>query len=634
MLGMFITEAFTLRLVAALAGCVLASILGAAILRCGRHGRRVDDHPLCRGCGFDLTGLPAASTNCPECGTALAAPKSTVLGHRRPVRVLVFGGIVLLLVGVAGVGYGTWTAGRRVAWVRYEPFGWAMADAGSADAAARDRAVGELSRRLKAGALGEPQVAAVAGAALAAQGDRSAPWPPPWAELLADLVNAGRLSDGQVDQYVRQAVRPTLTARPVVRRGRPMGFKFSAGWDRLAPKTHVEFARTASHVCIGGADIIHYDMFTTRGRWVADPADAGGSSGVGFYLEEQDVAAVPDGPTALAVTLFHDVKVYRSPQPQGTVPKVRRLVVPVLTPITLAGHDAIVDQFVVDPKRRAAMRAGVPAARVWTDADGELRVAFRLAGPPVPIAAEVVLRHHGGGGGVVYGHLLTRPNQRSTWENIAASAEWQGTYGPPTRQDFTGAVDVVIRPSQDAADAEEKLGTYWGEEVVIPNVQVDAPYAPPLNTDESKRAEVEAGITIEKVEASAMPDGEGPAAKFIFAVNPTVTVRLNYRVFFSTVDSDGGRTAEVKSPWGFGNLPLYPTNATVYLPVPDGRPGRVDVTLRVNRDWEFGATGATVPWAGEIRFRDIPVPAVGAPAIVGTFYPTPATRSVTRAAGG
>ena len=630
---MFITEAFTLRLLAALAGCVLTSILGVAILRRGRRGRRVDDHPLCRRCGFDLTGLPAASMNCPECGAPVAAPKSRVIGHRRPIRVLIFGGLAVLLVGLAGSGYGTWTGGKRVAWVRYEPFGWVMTHAGSRDGAVRDPAVGELSRRLKAGALGASQVAALAGAALAAQGDRAAAWPAPWADLLADLVNAGRLSDAQVDQYVRQAVRPTLTARPVVRRGRWMNFGLHSGWDRLAPNTHIEISRTASPVRIGGADITHYDWYTTNGRWVADPRDFKRDGCSTYFLEAQDVAAVPDGPTALTLTLFHDVKVFRSPQPNGAVPKVRRLVVPLSTPITLAGHDATVDRFVVDPKQRAAMRAAVPRARVWTDGDAELRVAVGISAPPVPIAAEVVLRRHGDDGGTVYGHLQTYPNERQTWRDIGASAEWQGTYGPPTRRDFAGeVVDVVLRPSQDAVDSEEKLGNYWGEELVISDVQVDAPYAPPLNNDESKRAQVEAGITIEKVEVETLPTGEGKEAalNITFAVGGRVLVRLDYQVYVSSVGPDGGRAAEVTSPIRLTHHPSYPTRMTVDLPLPDERPGRVDVALRVNRDWEFGRSGATVPWAGEIRFRDIPVPAVGAPAIVRTFHPTPTTRPGTK----
>lgn len=41
-----------------------------ALLIRGWRGKRIDDHPLCRACGFDLSGNSDAKS-CPECGAAL-----------------------------------------------------------------------------------------------------------------------------------------------------------------------------------------------------------------------------------------------------------------------------------------------------------------------------------------------------------------------------------------------------------------------------------------------------------------------------------------------------------------------------------------------------------------------------------
>jgi hypothetical protein len=51
-------------------------IAGAALLFVGLRGRRLDDHPLCRRCGFDVFGTPEPQTACPECGADL--PKLAV----------------------------------------------------------------------------------------------------------------------------------------------------------------------------------------------------------------------------------------------------------------------------------------------------------------------------------------------------------------------------------------------------------------------------------------------------------------------------------------------------------------------------------------------------------------------------
>ncbi|NJL31404.1 MAG: hypothetical protein HC898_07100 [Phycisphaerales bacterium] len=50
-------------------------LAGLVLLWRGIRGRLVDDHPYCRGCKFDLTGLPAERTACPECGHDLTVPK-------------------------------------------------------------------------------------------------------------------------------------------------------------------------------------------------------------------------------------------------------------------------------------------------------------------------------------------------------------------------------------------------------------------------------------------------------------------------------------------------------------------------------------------------------------------------------
>src|SRR5262249_27320367 len=107
------------------------------------------------------------------------------------------------------------------------------------------------------------------------------------------------------------------------------------------------------------------------------------------------------------------------------------------------------------------------------------------------------------------------------------SERWVGPYGWE-KPKFTGQVDVHLRPSQDAADNELTVGSFWGEEIVIHNVLVDAPYDPLFNKDESLRPAVEKAIQLPKLVRS-------PGSKQL-GVNVTYNgapVKLAYKVILS-----------------------------------------------------------------------------------------------------
>src|SRR5688500_6231710 len=73
-------------------------LLALALLWASRRGRRVDDHPSCRRCGFDLFGLPSGSTNCSECGADVTRRGAVRTDHRARGRQLLAGGAVLMLL--------------------------------------------------------------------------------------------------------------------------------------------------------------------------------------------------------------------------------------------------------------------------------------------------------------------------------------------------------------------------------------------------------------------------------------------------------------------------------------------------------------------------------------------------------
>src|SRR5687767_13601577 len=103
---------------------VIPALLAAAsavALAIAVRGRRVDDHPICRKCGFDLIGKPAGSTVCSECGTDLTSPRAVRVGRRERcggLAAVAAPAVVLCLAWLCFVG---WRAGRDTNWNRHKP---------------------------------------------------------------------------------------------------------------------------------------------------------------------------------------------------------------------------------------------------------------------------------------------------------------------------------------------------------------------------------------------------------------------------------------------------------------------------------------------------------------------------------
>src|SRR4051794_15986477 len=158
----------------------------AAALCYALRGRRVDDHPICRRCGFDLFGKPADSDVCSECGARLGWRGATRIGRREGRRGLALAagtGVLVSAVVLTGIG---WVQVRGVDLQRHKPVWWLEREAGSAGANTRDAALAELIRRIalgKPGQVNDQQLARLIDRAMSHQADTSQPWVPGWGLL-------------------------------------------------------------------------------------------------------------------------------------------------------------------------------------------------------------------------------------------------------------------------------------------------------------------------------------------------------------------------------------------------------------------------------------------------------------------
>lgn len=127
-------------------------LIAVALIRWGWQGKRVGTYPSCGACGFNLTGRPADSQRCSECGADLSLVGAIAIGARRRRVVplsLGLGLLGLLLALTPGLSRNQFAAVREFQPIRYMPVFWLVRDYGVYPRG--EAATTELRRRVAAG---------------------------------------------------------------------------------------------------------------------------------------------------------------------------------------------------------------------------------------------------------------------------------------------------------------------------------------------------------------------------------------------------------------------------------------------------------------------------------------------------
>jgi hypothetical protein len=205
-----------------IAASVVMLLVGVVMLFVAWRGRRVDDHPLCRRCGFDLIGLPKDGKKCSECGADLGRRRAIRLGHRERRWGWVALGAFLVVEMGGWLFSHAWPEIKSYDYARHKPVWWLVRDAKGEHAARRDRAVELLVGWLKNRELTNEQRSEVVDLLLAVQKDPGRTWNPRWGLMLEELQDTARLTPQQFETYLRQAAGFQLITRQNVRRGDPL----------------------------------------------------------------------------------------------------------------------------------------------------------------------------------------------------------------------------------------------------------------------------------------------------------------------------------------------------------------------------------------------------------------------------
>ncbi|MCY2953127.1 MAG: hypothetical protein NTU53_14280 [Planctomycetota bacterium] len=434
---------------------VVMLIGGVVMLVLGMRGRRIDDHPICRGCGFDLFGLPAGSVVCSECGADVKRKGAVRVGHRQRRWGLVGGGVAVLLPVVVLLGAAAWVNLRNVDVNQYKPVWWLLSDAEKGAASARDAALRELVSRLAAGKLSGKQINKGVDRGLAIQGDLKQPWPRGWGDFVEAAEGGGKVPAEKWQRYLKQALETglKLDTRLRVRKGAVLPIRTSTGNARVGQKQRLWVEYSYKKLELDGVECVKRQG--NSGGGMSMSSSGGGASWWPLAADDPVFAKLTEGQHTVRQTM--DVKLCDQSKPLKSGGYA------VLWQTTLAREAKweLVNGQTVKVVKDAGLREAVEKALKATRQDpaNSRYVSLNIDArePPVGLAFDVFVRQ--GEKEWKVGSVAFAAKKAAGWSVGGSAAEVTAE-----------AFDVVLRPSVAAAEGHVEQDELWDGEVVIRGV--------------------------------------------------------------------------------------------------------------------------------------------------------------------
>lgn len=427
--------------------------LGALLLYRGGRGVAVDDHPLCRRCGFDLTGRPEGVERCSECGADLGAPRAILIGHRATRQKLVAAGALLLVIGLGSAGAAMWAAGSQTNWQQYKPLWWLVRETDDVDRAVSKAALAELALRLGAGKLSDAQILRLADRALAIQGDATKAWSTEWGDLVESARAINKLPDDRWRKYAEQAPNFALQVRPEVRKGDRIPLWIRSMPARIGSRTqfYVRYERASRTWDVGP---VRLEPEGSGGGGSGISATGGGATGTSL-----DVAKFLDRlpPGKHVVKLSQTITIQTSYDDQAQPIATRRI--DLAASFDLLPPDRPTVKVVSDPSVRAAVERAITCSEV-KPYGSSVSIQMDVKPRPVGVAYQVYLR--------------TPDGKEHAGGTFAAPARKSGgfSFGGKAPELTAPTVDLVLRPSTDAAIGTTDVFEMWDGVIVLEDVPV------------------------------------------------------------------------------------------------------------------------------------------------------------------
>lgn len=477
-------------------------VCGVALVLWGVRGKRLNDHPICRDCGFDLSAAREGCITCPECGAGLRRPKGVRIGQRRKRYVAIGAGAVAAFLPAATVGVVVFAVVTGTDLNAYKPVGLLLWEGRGRDAARAEAAVNELLARMQGSELAEAQRRAAVAAAFEAQADTARPWCAAWGDVLDRARLDDLLDEREVARYRNGAAVLEFKARPKVRAG-----------DHLPVVVRLKEARVGGSVMLmAGAMLADARMDgeklkrpkpATLASWIWGAEAPEPNLHVGWYYiggprsqwqgrsygEARMVFAIPKDAAPGVRTVEIELQVRTEPQATGTFqwpstlepehPHVRshrgKMVVEVL-PADGAGVELVEPTPELRAELERLLRPQATHAYVYDN--GMAAVAggsqqFSVKDLPVPVAFDVVWR--AGDREYPMGILTSgsSADERAPYTYDWAGQEWSRTIACTPPLEFKDKrIDVVLRPNPGVAGRTLDVFEMYNGELVFEDVEV------------------------------------------------------------------------------------------------------------------------------------------------------------------
>jgi hypothetical protein len=202
-------------------------VFGLWLFLQGRKGSRIDDHPVCGGCKYDLFGQPEGTNICPECGADLHANNLITIGNRRPETKLMLTGGGIILAGVLFLTSEITFQAKGIRLIQYKSFHSLLFDAANNHNVVGNNAwenANEIVRRLQNSELSASEEQQVVAQALSLQADHSEAWYPIWGDIIEFIRSNHQMPEVDWNRYISQGISGSVQVRPYCTRGDPIPY--------------------------------------------------------------------------------------------------------------------------------------------------------------------------------------------------------------------------------------------------------------------------------------------------------------------------------------------------------------------------------------------------------------------------
>ena len=407
------------------------------------RGSPIPNTRLCRKCSFNLHGIAAT---CPECGSNITASTATrPARHRRTKLGASFAGLTIVAACISLV-LGASAAFKNGA-NPYKPL-WLLLLESSRLNATGAAAIRELQTRDASGKLSEQARRRILEAALAARKDESRRFDPLWADVIAAHRAEGSVSDADWLDCVRRGVQVEARFRDKWRHGSSTPFSVTVSGPELprSASHRIQLSYAVESVSIAGAHLPGIGPSSSR----ADVSPLG-SAGVTMQVRPATAIVQTHAEIRLKFTLLDGP----NGREIGTWTHATRQSVEVVA------ADAVIIPTTPEP----ALAASIRACLTIRSQRGTLYIDCKSS--PRQLAFEVFARIANAG---------PEPSPLISLGSIHfASQNSHSSFGislDPVPQD-TRTAEIVLRPSQAAAEASTTLTEYWsGEDIVFSGITV------------------------------------------------------------------------------------------------------------------------------------------------------------------